>query len=216
MTDASLAALWAGIDTQLRAQLRDGYGHLDAAAAEALETFDDRIAKVKGPLAETLGRCRDAAARNVELAKAQQQFVMTQLGRVDAAARASPDMSPTAWPAMVEIAGAVKMTYEALCLCWLLSAMLGHREATAFVEGAKQELFGAVGDPGTGMLTLLRRAHAVAARRLRKDQDAAELLGSLAAFEDLMARWNAVAREMHDGARFDAALATAFQGIDAT
>lgn len=217
---------WQALRVTLEKKLDDGYSNLVKATANATATFDGRIEKVQGPLADLLRGCRDTATLNARLADAQHQFCRAQLSTVDAAVRntsnrltaAAKDAGLPALGAEAElsivaplIVSTSKMVVEALCLCWLLSALLGHKEADAFVHGAKDELIGAIGDPGAGVLTLLKRLYAVGTRTLRKDQDTAELLVSLAEFESLMEKWRAVAGRMAEDVRFDKALDEVFK-----
>lgn len=209
---------WAELKATLQDKVSEAYGVLAEASANAEETFQDRLKKLQGPLAVTIRECQKSAKLNVQLAQAQHQFLDSHFMTVDSAVKRAtdkfaqlPNIDVKMTNADVVVVGplladASKMVVEALCLCWLLSAFLGHKEANAFVEGAKQELVGAVGDPGLGVVTLLKRLYAVATQSLRKDQDAAELLQSLADFDGFMSKWRQVAGVMGSGASFGHAL----------
>ena len=226
MSQTSTARQWSDLKATLQQKLSESYSQLDRAASSATETLDDRVKKVHGPLAEILMRCRQSVELNLRSANLQKTFILAQLETVDqliadtsnrlVAAVANTELEEFAQNSASALVGPVivsttKMAFEALCLCSLLAGTLGHKEANAFVQGAQEELVGAISDPGAGVLTLLKRAYAVGTRTLRKDQDAAELLASLAAFEDYLGKWRSVAGEMAQGTPFPRALEIVFK-----
>lgn len=96
-----------------------------------------------------------------------------------------------------------------------MAGLLGHKEAIAFEEGAKKKLMGAMGDPGAGVLMLLKRLYAVSTRTLRTDQDADELLMSLENFQKTMRQWRQVCVMVSQDAPVDQAFVKVFGDVNA-
>ena len=216
---------WHQFRVVLDAKLDEFYGCLDKAYANAEQTFRQRLGKVDGPLAELLRRCQEQATRNYELASKQRAFCKKILVERDELVRQttgelrqhahSAELQARAQAGEVNVLAPLfvdtaKMLLEALSLCALLATLLGHKEAKAFEAGAKEELWGAIWDPGAGVLTLLKRLHAVATRTLRTDQSASQLLNSLAEFEKLMDQWRQVGGKLASGRDIDQALRDVF------
>ncbi|CBL44318.1 hypothetical protein HDN1F_07350 [gamma proteobacterium HdN1] len=212
---------WQSLRPTLQEKLDACDSVIDAAVANAVETFEDRLKKISDPLAAIVRQCLESVELNARLAKSQRTFLVNQLQIVDAAVakanaqfektRARSDSTEPFAGSELAIVGPLmastsKMVLDVLCLSWLLCTFLGHKEANAFANGAMREFIGALGDPGAGILTLLQRLYAVATRTLRKDQDAAELLQSLGDFSELMEKWRQVAGHMGDDMEFAAAL----------
>ena len=198
---------------------------LERAYSNADETFADRAEKVPNPLKVILEECRRQVEMNFESAKKQQSFLVQLIATRDSALRAAIiDKQPFAQDPFLLAAAAAqdsasiarvladtaKIGAEILSLCVLLTALFGHREAQAFDVGAKKELIGALGDPGSGVLTLLKRLHAVSSRTLRTDQDAANVLAGLENFRRSMEKWRAVNASMANGQSFAQAVETEF------
>jgi hypothetical protein len=216
---------WQQFRAVLDVKLDEFYGHLDKAYSNAEQTFRQRLAKVDGPLAKMILCCQEQATRNYDLASKQRAFCekilverdelmrqtideLRQYARSsELQARAQAGEVSVLAPLFVDTA---KMLLEALSLCALLATLLGHKEAKAFEAGAKEELWGAIWDPGAGVVTLLKRLHAVATRTLRTDQSAGQLLSSLAEFEQLMEQWRQVGAKIASGKDIDHALRDVF------
>lgn len=221
---------WADLKAIMEAKVEEFYSGLDKAYQKADQTFSQRRKDVKGRLLKPiLADAQKLLQDNYALAQKQRAFCksfITKTDRVllDAAAELqAPSMSAetAARLANAEMslvakttAGTVPIVVEALCLCALFAGLLGHKEAVAYVEGAKKELLGAVFDPGTNVVTLLKRLHAVATRTLRSDQDTDAQLQSLDMFQQLMKQWRVVMVDMSQGQPFAEAVVGAFSAID--
>jgi hypothetical protein len=221
---------WSTLKVIMEAKVEEFYSGLNEAYQDANQTFAQRLADVDGRILKSiLGDSQKLLQDNFALAQKQHAFCKSFIAKTDrvlldaAAELQAPSMSAetAAYVANAEIAlaakttaGTVPIVVDALCLCALLAGLLGHREAVAFVAGAKKELLGAVFDPGTNVLTLLKRLHAVATRTLRSDQDADALLQSLDMFQQLMKQWRVVMVNMSQGQPFAQAVVVAFNAID--
>ncbi|MFT3752508.1 MAG: hypothetical protein QM800_06405 [Paludibacter sp.] len=227
MSDAkSGTQQWAELKVILQAKLDEFYGQLAQAHSAADQTFTDRLKRLNNPtLVGRLQDCQKSLAINYRLSQKHRQFCVDKIAESDrvlsdsvaatqqaattAGLPAVSDTAETLFAAQLA-AGTSRIVVDALCLCATLAALLGHKEAVAFVAGAKQELLGAIFDPGAGVGTLLKRLYAVASRTLRADQDANELLNSLDAFEELMTKWRDINVAMSQGVTFPDALHNAF------
>ncbi len=218
---------WDEIKQILRAKVDEFYSGLETAYTSANQTFSDRLAKTSShTLTSTLTACQQAMEANYKTALKHRKFCEKHIEESDRVYReavgdliksqGSNDRSPFIEnaenvSAAKIVLGTSKILIDALSLCALLAGLLGHKEAHAFEKGALKELGGAIFDPGSGVITLLKRLYAVASRTLRSDQDADELFSSLETFQKIMTQWRLVMKEMSQGKPFSNAVKETFE-----
>lgn len=224
---------WEKLKLISDAKITECHQLLDTAYENANQTFVERLSKVdSATLIDMLEKSQNEMSLNYVASQNHLNFCLGMLEKHDALLRKEVSevkkhlgrestsfdkaLVETAKLAELESAGKIaatstKIVLEALLLCAILAGFLGHKEAVAFQEGAKKELVGAIGDPGAGILMLLKRLYAVSTRTLRADQNANELLMSLEDFHKLMIQWRQVCAMISQDVALDQALIEVFE-----
>ena len=193
------------------------YAGLLATGEVAVESFALRIKQTKSrTLRSILAACEDGIQQNLtvsrELWLRMDAVFSHDLGLIEKAAssaartglpeelKAFNDVLDSNFVATIHL-GSGRPCANVMGLYGLLIELLGHRECSAQELAAIDELLGALGDPGKGILTLLKRLRAVATRNIRADRTADDLLCNLEDFQEGMDAWRlVVARTVASGA----------------